>query len=88
MHPCTEATEWQVWQGIRRLALPELPAVELPSGLQSISFGFHFNQASRRCPSGLQNISFGENFNQSIEKETLPSGLQSISFGFLSTKAS
>ena len=42
----TGTTEWQVWQGIRRLGLPELPAVELPSGLQSISFGFHINQAS------------------------------------------
>ena len=55
----------------------------MPTGLQSIQFGYHFNQLIEKnvLPAGLQSIQFGSSFTQPIEKNVLPDGLQSIHFG-------
>merc|ERR1711924_337122 len=50
--------------------------------LQSLTFGYFFNQSMENLtlPSGLQSLTFGENFDQSLENVNLPSGLQSLTF--------
>jgi hypothetical protein len=57
--------------------------VALPSGLQSLTFGWKFNQSTEKVAllSGLQGLTFGDYFNQSMAKVALPSGLQSLTFG-------
>ena len=54
-----------------------------PNGLQSLTFGFSFNQTLERVslPSCLQSLTFGCNFNQSLTGVILPSSLQSLTFG-------
>ena len=56
----------------------------LPSRLQLLTFGSHFNQSLDHVtlPSGLQHLTFGYNFNQSLDHVTLPSGLQHLTFGY------
>ena len=56
--------------------------VALPSGLQSLTFGYGFNQSMDNVtlPSGLQSLTFGNNFDQRMDKMTLSSGLQSLTF--------
>ena len=46
----------------------------LPSGLQTITFGWEFNQSLKnvKLPSGMQTFTFGCEFNQSLENVTLP----------------
>ena len=58
--------------------------VALPSGLQSLTFGYGFNQSMDNVtlPSGLQSLTFGNNFNQRMDNVALPSGLQSLTFGY------
>jgi hypothetical protein len=59
--------------------------IPLPDGLQSLTFGYEFNQNMEKVPlpSGLQSLTFGYEFNQNMEKVALPSGLQSLTFGGL-----
>ena len=54
--------------------------VALPSGVQSLTFGYGFNQSMDNVtlPSGLQSLTFGNGFNQSMDKVILPSGVQVI----------
>eukprot|EP00439_Symbiodinium_sp_Y106_P075271 s538_g14.t2 len=56
--------------------------IQLPSSLQSLTFGFAFNQSLKgiQLPSSLQSLTFGGNFNQSLEGIQLPSSLQSLTF--------
>ena len=56
----------------------------LPDGLESIQFGFRFNQpiGIDVLPTKLKSIRFGDFFNQPITKNVLPQGLQSIIFGY------
>ena len=56
--------------------------MNLPGGLQTLTFGPLFNQ-NLECltlPSGLQHLTFGASFNQSLAGVTLPSSLQSLTF--------
>ncbi|CAE7567303.1 unnamed protein product [Symbiodinium natans] len=57
--------------------------VDLPSGLQTLTFGEMFNQSldQVQLPSSLQTLTFGEDFNQSLENVQLPIGLQTLTFG-------
>ena len=59
--------------------------VTLPSGLQTLTFGYgsEFAQSLEQVtlPSGLQTLMFGSGCDQSLEKATLPSGLQALMFG-------
>ena len=66
----------------RTTELDMLERTDLPSGLQSLTFGHRFNQSSERTalPNGLQSLTFGHEFNQSLERTTVPSGLQSLMF--------
>ena len=54
--------------------------VTLPSGLQTLTFGYgcEFDQSLEQMtlPSGLQTLMFGSGFDQSLEKATLPSGFE------------
>ena len=81
--PVEEGEDWQVWDCVTSLTLNESLDVELPSALQSLTFGTYFNEslAQARLPSGLQSLTFGVWFNQSLENVTLPSGLQNLTFG-------
>ena len=65
---------WQRWS---------LDNVTLPSGLQSITFGFRLDQSpdAVTLPSDLQGIPFGFCFVQGLGAVSLPSGLQSVTFG-------
>ena len=51
--------------------------VALPAGLQSLTFGDHFDQSMENValPAGLQSLTFDGKFNQSMDKVALPSGL-------------
>ena len=61
-----------------------LAGVTLPNGLQTLTFGWEFNQslAGVTLPSGLQSLTFGWEFNQSLAGVTLPSSLQTLTFGW------
>eukprot|EP00439_Symbiodinium_sp_Y106_P064955 s1153_g10.t1 len=61
-----------------------LEGIQLPSSLQSLTFGREFNQSLEgiHLPSSLQSLTFGAMFNQSLEGIRLPSSLQSLTFGF------
>ena len=61
----------------------ELSGIQLPSSLQSLTFGRQFNQRleGMQLPSSLQSLTFGRYFNQSLEGIQLPSSLQSLTFG-------
>ena len=67
------------WYSRQRLA--DL-GIQLPSSLQSLTFGSGFNQRLEgiQLPSSLQSLTFGYNFfnNQSMESIQLPSGLRSF----------
>ncbi len=78
-----EGEDWQVWDCVTSLTLDESLDLELPSALQSLTFGNYFNEslAQVRLPSGLQSLTFGTWFDQSLQKVTLPSGLQNLTFG-------
>ena len=54
-----------------------------PAGLQSLTFGEHFNQIldNTTWPAGLQSLIFAGNFNQSLNNVAWPTGLQSLTFG-------
>ena len=56
--------------------------IQLPSSLQSLTFGSSFNQSldGIQPPSSLQSLVFGHAFNQSLEGTQLPSSLQSLTF--------
>ena len=43
--------------------------IQLPSSLQSLTFGFEFSQCleGMQLPSSLQNLTLGYDFNQSLE---------------------
>ena len=47
-----------------------LERVDLPSGLDSISFGFEFNQNLKgvNFPSVLPSVTFGNAFNKTLER--------------------
>ena len=81
--PVEEGEDWQVWDCVTTLTLHESLALELPSDLQSLTFGNYFNKslAQVRLPSGMQSLTFGTWFDQSLQKVTLPSGLQNLTFG-------
>ena len=57
--------------------------IQLPSSLQSLTFGDMFDQSLEgiQLPSSLQSLTFGREFNQSLEGIQLPSSLQSLTFG-------
>ena len=57
--------------------------IQLPSSLQSLTFGKEFNQSLEgiQLPSSLQSLTFGFAFHQSMEGIQLPSSLQSLTFG-------
>ena len=57
--------------------------VTWPAGLQSLTFGWHFNQRLDNVtwPAGLQSLLFGWEFNQRLDNVTWPAGLQSLTFG-------
>ena len=63
--------------------------VELPNGLQSITFGFGFSHSLENValPSGLQSITSGKRFKPNMKNVMLPSGLQSIAFSHGATRA-
>ena len=65
-----------------RTLTPERRNVNLPTGLQSLTFGKAFNQNidNLTLPNGLLSLTFGEAFNQSMDNVTLPIGLQSLTF--------
>ena len=67
---------------ILRTLTPERRNVNLPTGLQSLTFGKAFNQNidNLTLPNGLLSLTFGEAFNQSMDNVTLPIGLQSLTF--------
>ena len=58
--------------------------IQLPSSLQSLSFGDDFNQRldGIQLPSSLQILTFDRSFNQSLDGISLPSSLQSLTFGY------
>ena len=63
-----------------------LAFLTLPNGLQSLTlqsltFGFDFNQSldGLTLPNGQQSLTFGFDFNQSLDGVTFPNGLQSSS---------
>jgi hypothetical protein len=60
-----------------------LEDVTFPSNLQSLTFGFMFNQSLEgvTLPTSLRSLVFGEKFNQSLLEVTLPGGLQSLTLG-------
>ena len=64
-----------------RTFTPERRNVNLPTGLQSLTFGKAFNQNidNLTLPNGLQSLTFGEAFNQSMDNVTLSIGVQRIS---------
>ena len=64
-----------------RTLMPACPNVNLPTGLQSLTFGKAFNQNidNLTLPNGLQSLTFGEAFNQSMDNVTLSIGVQRIS---------
>ena len=73
-----------VLEGITKIhGLERLNKIALPSSLQSLTFGSHFNQSLENVtlPSSLQSLTFGACFNQSLENVTLPGSLQSLTFG-------
>ena len=43
------------------------PTDNLPSRLQSLTFGDYFNQSVNNLPCGLQSLTFGNDFNQPVE---------------------
>ena len=51
--------------------------IQLPSSLQSLTFGEEFNQSLEgiQLPSSLQSLTFGYKFNQSMQGIQLPSSL-------------
>ena len=61
-----------------------LEGIQLPSCLQSLTFGDDFNHSLEgiQLPSSLQSLTFGHSFNQSVAGIQLPSSLQSLTFGF------
>ena len=54
-----------------------------PAGLQSLTFGRHFNHDldTVTWPASLQILTFGDRFNQNLRKVTWPAGLQNLTFG-------
>ena len=60
-----------------------LEFVNLPSSLQSLTFGEDFNQSIQpvTLPSSLRSLSLGDAFNQSLEDAVLPDSLQFLTFG-------
>eukprot|EP00439_Symbiodinium_sp_Y106_P019823 s6723_g2.t1 len=58
--------------------------MQLPSSLQSLTFGGKFDQSLEgiQLPSSLQHLTFGRCFDQSLEGIQLPSSLQHLTFGF------
>ena len=79
-----------IWEAVEILTLHsqwsekvQKGKVTLPSGLQTLTFGYAYNQSLEKVtlPSGLQTLTFGYAYNQSLEKVTLPSGLQTLTFG-------
>ena len=50
----------------------------LPNNLQSITFGYDFNQPIDKLPKNLQSITFGPEFNQPIDK--LPTTVDELAF--------
>ncbi|CAE7258852.1 unnamed protein product [Symbiodinium sp. CCMP2592] len=71
----TVSLTWSVKQSLK--------GIQLPSSLQSLTFGKEFNQSLEgiQLPSSLQSLTFGEWFNQSLDGIQLPSSLQSLTFG-------
>ena len=57
--------------------------IQLPSSLQSLSFGDGFDQSLEgiQLPSSLQSLMFGNDFDPRLEGIQLPSSLQSLMFG-------
>jgi hypothetical protein len=55
----------------------------LPSGLQTLTFGWVFNKFIDYgvLPAGLQTLNFGQKFNQPIERDVLPIELKNLTFG-------
>ncbi|CAK9062469.1 unnamed protein product [Durusdinium trenchii] len=75
-------------QTLRHLTLPDffnqsLQEVEFPTHLESLLFGYSFNQplAKVKLPRGLRRLSFGAFFNTSLEGVEFPD-LQSMTFGY------
>lgn len=58
----------------------------LPSSLDSLAFGYSFNQllTAGVLPDGLKTLIFGSNFNQSIVAGVLPSGLLNLKSAVIS----
>ena len=52
-------------------------------GLQSLTFGFKFNQSIQGVlvSSGLQSLIFGDYFDRTLEGVSVPSCLRSLKFG-------
>ena len=64
---------------------PGLDNLILPSGLQSLTFGYDFNQRldNTTLQPSLHSLTFvGYGFDQSLDNTTLPSGLLSLTFGY------
>ena len=57
--------------------------VELPAGLQVLTFGEWFNQGLEHLtlPEGLQCLTFSDAFDQTLERVKLPGGLRCLTFG-------
>ena len=64
-----------------RTLMPACRNVNLPTGLQSLTFGKAFKQNidNLTLPNGLQSLTFGEAFNHSMDNVTLSIGVQRIS---------
>eukprot|EP00439_Symbiodinium_sp_Y106_P022221 s3802_g2.t1 len=72
----TMSLTWYSGQDLNR-------GIQLPSSLQSLTFGQYFDQSLEgiQLPSSLQSLTFGQYFDQSLEGIQLPSSLQSLTFG-------
>lgn len=75
--------EWQVWESVQELEVcTSLPAISLPSALQSLTFAGPFDQPMDEValPSALQSLACCGDFNQPMDKVALPSALKSLTF--------
>ncbi|CAK9108864.1 Putative F-box and FNIP repeat-containing protein L60 [Durusdinium trenchii] len=78
-------------QSLRRLSFDnhfnsrteQLGTISWPSILESLTFGFQFNQTlcGAKWPKELHSLTLGESFNQSLEGVMFPSSLRSLTFG-------
>lgn len=83
------AEEHSALEGVTQIAgvtsanISNMCLQNLPKSLQSLTFGWAFNESLQRLtlPNNLQSVSFGYCFDQSLEQVHLPNNLQSLTSG-------